>query len=104
MLESEVDIELDEDASIGTLIDLMNTYDVGLFDHGEKETLTMVMEYNKGHVVHPRQLGDWICINVDADKKLSFAMTRGAALMGHVNIVPCLRLCSSKIMVLLHSV
>ena len=58
-----VDVDVDEDADIGTLIDILNTYNTNLFDDKEKEALKMLGKDND--IAYPRQLGCWIGLEIN---------------------------------------
>ena len=61
-------IKLAEGADLEELLDELDTMDQFRFDEDEKETLKL-MRIDK-RVAPPRQLGDWITINIDSSTQL----------------------------------
>ena len=89
----EVDVDVDEDADIGTLIDILNTYDKSAFNDQEKETMRML---EKGtEVAYQRQLGDWIGLKIDGKTKTVTCIDERCCFGGTCEYSITLRHCSS---------
>lgn len=62
-----LDVDIDPDADIQHLWDVLNVFDAEKFDGAEKETLKLIRK--EVRVCMPRELGDWITIQVNGLEK-----------------------------------